>query len=419
MPRLLRRSPISHLIAVLLLLSSALLVLGPANAGERSSRAVTGAKLTVPTSAVLTLSGRGFGHGRGLSQYGAEGAARQGLTAAQILAFYYPGTTLGHQGGTISVLIGADTTPDTRVVMRSGLIVRSSNGKASWNLAALRPTATQWRLNPRSATKTAIAWRAKTGGWKRLTTSTSVLEFWAGGAPIALVKPSGTSRYRGALRNAPYSGRDHDTVNVVGLEDYLKGVVPSEMPASWSPAAVQAQAVAARTYAAYSRAHASKRKQYQICDSTSCQVYKGVAGEASAANAAIKATQGLTLMYGGKPAFTQFSSSSGGWTVAGTVAYQKAKADPYDNWSGNRQRSWTVTVSPAAVARAWPAIGKLTALQVLSRDGNGDWGGRVLRLRLIGTAGSTTVDGTAFRSVLGLKSTYFDVGVSAAPTRKK
>ncbi|WP_300679183.1 SpoIID/LytB domain-containing protein [Nocardioides sp.] len=416
MSRLFRVTPVSHVIAVLLLLLATVLVLGPAGAGTKSS---AGAKLAVPHDAVLSLSGRGYGHGRGLSQYGAEGAARQGLSAAQILSFYYPGTTLGTQTGSISVLIGADTSPDTRVKARSGLIVRTSNGKTTWNLAALRPTATQWRLNPLSATRTAIASKTATSGWKRLTVSTSTLEFWAGNAPITLVMPSKSTAYRGALRNAPYSGRDHDTVNVVSLEDYLKGVVASEMPASWKPAAVQAQAVAARTYAVYSRAHTSKSRQFQICDSTACQVYKGVAGEVAAATAAIKATAGKTLMYGGKPAFTQFSSSSGGWTVAGTVAYQKAMADPYDNWTGNSQHSWTVTINPATVARAWPKIGRLTAVQVLSRDGNGDWGGRVLSLRLTGSTGTTTVDGSTFRSVLGLKSTYFTVGVTEPTVRKK
>ncbi|MFT4264694.1 MAG: SpoIID/LytB domain-containing protein [Nocardioides sp.] len=410
MPRLSRATPASHALATALLLLAAVLLLGPADAATKAA----GVKLAVPSGSTLTLSGHGYGHGRGMSQYGAEGAARQGLDAAQILSFYYPGTTLTSQTGSISVLIGADTTPDTVVKARRGLVVRAADGSASWDVSAKRPSATAWRLNPLSATKTAIASRVGSGKWKRLTTSASTLEFYAGGDPIALMLPQGRGSvaYRGTLRNAPYSGRDHDTVNVLSLESYLRGVVASEMPSSWSAAALQAQSVAARTYAAYSRAHVAKGRQFQICDSTSCQVYKGVAGETRATDAAIAATSGQTLTYAGTPAFTQFSSSSGGWTVGGTVAYQQAKADPYDAWSGNKQHSWSATVSPAAVAKAWPAIGTLTGLQILGRDGNGDWGGRVTSVQLTGSAGSTTVTGDAFRAALGLKSTYFEVGVS-------
>ena len=97
------------------------------------------------------------------------------------------------------------------------------------------------------------------------------------------------------------------------------------MPASWSPAAVQAQAIAARTYAAYERAH-PLTDTYQICDTTSCQVYGGYSSEHPDSNAAIAATAGKIQTYGGDPAFTQFSSSSGGWTSAGSVPYLRREA---------------------------------------------------------------------------------------------
>ena len=122
------------------------------------------------------------------------------------------------------------------------------------------------------------------------------------------------------------------TVNSVTLDNYVKGVVPAEMPASWSPEAVQAQAVAARTYAWWSRAQFPDR-YYQICDTTSCQVYKGYGGEHPAANTAVDATRGQILTYGGEPAFTQFSASSGGRTSAGGVPYLPSKGDPYDAWT--------------------------------------------------------------------------------------
>ena len=239
---------------------------------------------------------------------------------------------------------------------------------------------------------------------------TGTPEFFAGGAPVTLVLPRGTASYRGSLRNAPAGGLDRDTVNVVGLESYLRGVVPREMPSGWSPAALQTQAVAARTYAAYERAHAPAGRTYQTCDSTACQVYGGVAAETASTDAAIAATRGQIREYAGQPAFTQFSSSNGGWTVRGSLAYQPARPDPYDAWPGNRMHDWSTTVSAAQLQAAWPALGTPTGIQVLERDGNGDWGGRVLGLRLTGTAGAVTVSGSDFRMKLGLRSAWFTFG---------
>jgi SpoIID/LytB domain protein len=368
----------------------------------------------VPAGGALTLTGHGYGHGRGMSQYGAEGAARAGLSAAQILDFYYPGTAAASTGGRISVLIGADTSADTVVAAAPGLVVRLA-GRPSrrWSLSALRAAASRWRLKPVSATRTALAYQVPGQRWTRAKVLDGTAEFFAGGAPLTLVLPHGTASYRGALRNAP-AGRtagsvDRDTVNVLSLQSYVRGVVAREMPAGWSPAALQAQAVAARTYAAYERAHTPAGRAYQTCDSTACQVYGGVAAETRSTDAAVAATNGQIRVYAGQPAFTQFSSSSGGWTVGGPVAYQAARPDPYDAWPGNRVHDWTARVSAAQVQAAWPAIGAPTGIQVLQRDGNGDWGGRIDRLRLTGTAGAVTVSGTDFRTRLGLRSTWFRV----------
>lgn len=369
--------------------------------------------LAVPADGAFDLTGHGYGHGRGMSQYGAEGAARQGLTAAQILAFYYPGTTVGSAQGRISVRIGADTSPDTVVAARSRLVVRVV-GKPSqrWTLADLRGSAVRWRLKPLSTTRTALAYKAPGRGWARAKVLEGTPEFFAGGAPITLYVPGGSASYRGALRSAitTAGGRDRDTVNVLGMQNYLRGVVPREMPSGWSGAALQAQSVAARTYAAYERAHAPAGRPYQTCDSTSCQVYGGYAAETSSTDAAVAATKGQILVYAGRPAFTQFSSSSGGWTVQGTLPYQAARSDPYDGWTGNRVHTWTVNLPAAKIAAAWPAVGTLSGVRVLDRDGNGEWGGRVLTLRLTGTKGAVTVDGTDFRMRLGLRSTWFALG---------
>jgi len=369
------------------LLASVLLAPDGAHAAER---------WTVPSQATVTLTGHGYGHGHGMSQYGAEGAARQGLTHEQILAFYYPGTTVGQAAGRVSVQISADTTDDLLVRPRAGLALRDLGTGKRWVLPA--NGARLWRVVVRGGV-TRVAF--KSGGWQQWRTLSGAGEFSAGGRPVTLVTPAGDRPYRGRLRLL-----GGDTVNVLPLDGYLKGVVPLEMPATWSPAAVQAQAVAARTYAAYERT-----ARGTLCDTTSCQVYGGYAAEHPASNAAVAATRRTVLLDAGKPAFTQFSSSSGGWTSAGSVPYLPAVADPYDGWAGNPVHAWTLRLDAGRLEQAWPKVGDLQSITVTARDGNGEWGGRVRSLSLTGTGGTVSVSGDTFRSVLGLRSTYLTFAV--------
>ena len=200
------------------------------------------------------------------------------------------------------------------------------------------------------------------------------------------------------------------------MDDYVKGVVPREMPASWLAEALRAQAVAARTYAAYDRA-AHPTRSYDTCDTTSCQVYGGASGEDSRSNAAVVATANQVVSYGGKPAFTQFGSSSGGWTSAGSMPYLTAKADPYDGFAGNPVHTWTKAVKKSAVQKAWPGLGTLTRVVVTQRDGHGEWYGRVETMVLDGTKKNVTISGDTFRSRFGLRSSWFRFGTgSTAPT---
>ena len=219
--------------------------------------------------------------------------------------------------------------------------------------------------------------------------------------------------YRGVLRLVrPYAGSTaRDTVNVLSMDQYVQGVVPYEMPSSWEQQALRAQAVAARTYASYQRAQ-NPRRYWQICDTTSCQVYGGVAAEQVSSNNAVKATAGKVLTYKGKPAFTQFSSSSGGWTSAGSVEYLPAKRDPYDDFPGNAMHSWETQVSATTLENAHPEIGDLVDVRVTKRDGHGQWNGRVLQIVLDGTDGTALMSGDDFRWAFGLRSTWFTI----APT---
>lgn len=354
-----------------------------------------------PTS--LTLIGRGWGHGHGMSQYGAQNAARNhGLLAGQILDFYYPGTTPAAATGVMAVLLTADTSSNVVVGHRTGLTVRSLKSGAIWKLNS--STAKQWQLVALPGNRSTRL-SVLTDKWRTVRDIPGQAEFGAANAPIRVYHPGGSATYRGRIRSAiPASGVGRDTVNVVGLEDYLKGVVPVEIPALWHAQAVQAQAVAARTYAAFARSNRHP-PHYYLCDTSACQVYRGVAAEHPASDAAIKATATAIRTYAGQPAFTQFSSSNGGWSSAGSRPYLAAKQDPYDLWTGNPNASWQAVVPATTIEKAWPAIGDFLKIEVTKRDGKGSWGGRVTEVRVRGAAGVVLVSGDIFRSRLGLKST--------------
>jgi SpoIID/LytB domain protein len=375
----------------------------------------------VPVTGQWTISGHGYGHGRGLSQYGAQGAATKGLRYRKILSFYYPGTSVGTAHGRVRVLISADTTSDLQVRPHRGLRVREvATGGASWRLPAHRAIDT-WRLVPAHHGATAVQYH-NSHGWHRWAipgsrrTLRGDAEFVARG-PLTLLVPGSSGvvgkRYRGVLRLAsPYPGATtRDTVNVLSLDAYVQGVVANEMPASWRPQALRTQAVAARTYAAWQRRQNTDR-YYQICDTTTCQVYGGVAAEQGSSNAAVKATAKKILLFHGSPAFTEFSASSGGWTASGGTPYLPAKRDPYDGFSGNPVHSWKISVSPSKLEASHPEIGRLIDVQVTKRDGHGAWNGRVEEVALHGSAGTAHLTGDDFRWLFGLRSTWFSIAAT-------
>ncbi|QCW50209.1 SpoIID/LytB domain-containing protein [Nocardioides dongxiaopingii] len=397
--------PVKLLVALSTLVLAAGLAAGaPAQAGDAAP-----AERAVPS---VRITGNGYGHGHGLSQYGAQGAAGQGLSHRQILGFYYPGLTWGSAGGNVSVLLTADTSADVVVVDRAGLRYRSLGDGRTFRLT--RPRAARlWRITPSAGGRTStLAWRGQRGRWTTVRTTPGEAQFTARGKPITLVTPSGRRAYRGVLRSAGATATtiQRDTVNVVPLDSYLKGVVPREIPASWRAAALRSQAVAARTYAAFDRRDGAAR-HYQICDTTSCQVYGGFTDEHPATNRAIDATRGQVLLDADAlPAFTQFSASNGGYRAAGSQPYLAAGRDPYDT----AYRGWTATVSADLARRVAAAnpddptdIGTFRSLTVLGRDGGGAFGGRVTSIRITGTAGSTVLTGENFRYLAALRSTLF------------
>ncbi|HEX2771977.1 MAG TPA: hypothetical protein VHN18_06050, partial [Micromonosporaceae bacterium] len=151
----------------------------------------------------------------------------------------------------------------------------------------------------------------------------------------------------------------------------------------------------------------------------SCQVYGGATAEYPATNAAVAATAGEVLTYAGSPAFTQFSASNGGWSVAGPASqpYLVSQEDPFDHYDPDRVGGdgWQRSVTSAAIEQAYH-LENLVKIAVETRDGNGRWGGRVVTVRLTSSTGWTgTVSGDSFRRSLGLPSTY--ATISGVATR--
>ncbi|MEZ0494384.1 SpoIID/LytB domain-containing protein [Kineococcus sp. TBRC 1896] len=362
--------------------------------------------------------GHGYGHGIGMSQWGAQSRALSGQSHRAILDFYYPGTSVGDQ-------------PDR--TLRVGL-----TAFANAAVAVSAPTGAQLTLSS-SAEKLGPGERlvvAPAGNGLAATVTASDgsevrRQNWGGTVTVSgpdgvlLQKGDGTFvRYDGTIRIV--TGSKLTVVNDVPLETYLRGVVPAESPASFHPEALQAQAVAARSYA---MSVLNPQSQTDICDTTACQVYRGAElrdrtgattwTTPSSTNAAIAATAGEIRTYGGKVAFTQFSSSNGGWTVAGSKPYLTARADPFSGpgaAAGASVADWSATVPAKNFDAGCGNAGTATGLVITARDGRGDYGGRVTSAKLLCTNGTATLTGTRIRQLGGLRSDWFSI-VSAVQQR--
>ena len=223
-------------------------------------------------------------------------------------------------------------------------------------------------------------------------------------------------RYRGSLE-LRHRGAGLTAVNIVPVDDYLLSVVPEEMPTDWPAEALKAQSVAARSFALKSRGrHAAEG--YDLCTTTHCQLYKGIASEKTASTAAVRATRGEVLTYGGQPIEALFHTDSGGMTESSEdvwgshVPYLRAVRD-----TPLGTMPWSKTVSTAnleqKLAAKGYAIGRLRAIELsplaigrAAKDRTAS--GRVRAMTVTGTKGSVTLSGTAWRSLLGLKSALFD-----------
>lgn len=395
---------------------------GPASAAQEVT--------TRPASGSFTFDGRGFGHGRGMSQWGAYGAADAGLKWNQILDFYYPGTRRTLIGNSaIRVHITADKDGNTTVLPAAGLSV--THGRTVHRLP-VGTNYTAWRV-VRYPNGMTVQYRTATGQWKALRSYRGshggVLVFRTTSGIVRLVLPNGTSQDLRGNVFATMSGRSMITVLNTPMETYLRGVVPSEMPTSWHIEALGAQSVAARTYAAaYRDRQRARGALWDICDTIACQVFKGTATytrsgarinqEYQRTDRAIAATRGV-VMRAGKAAnapfaFAEYSASNGGHTVAGGPFYQVAKSDPYDGRLRNPNTAWSVPIAVTTLEKQF-GLGRLIDVRILGRDGKGATGGRVEQVQLTGTTRTVTVSGTKMRQVLKLRSDWFAVSATTGP----
>ena len=373
----------------LLLVSVLLLVAGSAAHARSSAQPVP------QGAATFVVTGHGWGHGVGLSQWGAYGYAQKGFDYEKIVLHYFPGTELG-----------AAPVSRVRVLLTSGVKTLTVNSTVDFKV---RDGSGVVHTLSAGAYPLTAALKLRVDGQPKATALPGPLLFQPGSAALAL-----KHRYRGSIQVDVDAGKLR-AINMVGLEQYLYGVVPSEMPYTWHPEALKAQAIAARSYALATR----RTGAFDLYPDTRSQVYLGIEHEKPSTNAAVNATAGQVVLYDGEVAKTYFFSTSGGRTASAEdvwgepVPYLVSVPDPYDSISPHHD--WGPFVfTGTKLAKMLKMKGQVVDLQPELNSS-----GRIKVLNVIGTKGTLAVPGAVLRTKMGLRSTWFSVGVLslAAPTQ--
>ena len=327
---------------------------------------------------VFLLDGKGWGHGVGMSQWGAEGYARHGYDFRRILAHYYPETQIGL----------AHPRP-VRVLLRQSQSTLRIGSAAPFLVVDARGR--KLHLEPRTV--------AVRGGFKQLAFP---LRFEPGAQPLRL----GGAGYRGELVVKAKPG-GLMAVNVLPLDRYLRGVVPSEVPVAWHAQTYEAQAVAARSY---TLATLKPGEDFDLFPDDRSQVYGGIKAERTETNLAVGATAGQVLMYHDTIIPAYYSSSSGGrtssvhdaWPHMQQVPYLVSVADPYDYLSPHHV--WPTTVlTPAQVSKVLKISG-VRDLRVVHNSS-----GRAQAVRALTSHGWRQFAGNVIRTRFKLGSTDFEI----------
>ncbi len=338
----------------------------------------------------LTIRGAGWGHGVGMSQWGAHGYAARGTGYREILAHYYTDTAIGQV-----------PTRTVRVLLQSAARVRFTGARWAGG-RRLNPARTYSVKRGRTfGTVDLLSWTGR--HMKRFTAPLRVKG--PGGQPVTL---RGKGAYRGSLEIRPDGVLGVIAVNAVGLETYIRGVVARESPSSWPLEALKAQAVAARTYAVTTSKAGNGWDQN---DDTRSQVYGGVAAETANTDLAVAETKGEVVTYDGVPVVTYFFSTSGGQTedventALGTAPkpWLKSVDDPYD--SDSPKHRWgpiRMTLESAGKKLKGLVKGDFEGIAVRRRGTSP----RIVEADVVGSEGNTLVTGATLRARLGLNDTW-------------
>ena len=347
---------------------------------------LTAAPAPSPAAVKWVVNGRGFGHGVGMSAYGAYGYAKHGKGYRFILGHYFKGTSIGKagKGELVRVLLG------------------TSGGDVEFTQAT---RACGKSLNPGrryEAHRAGGSVRLRSSGGKLLGRCGKRLRA-SGRGRISIV---GYGTYRGAVEaSATEGGGSLNVVNSLALEQYVKGVMPNEVPPSWPFQQLKAQAVAVRSIALTSSVGGNV---FDVYPDTRSQVYEGLESEYARTNSAVNRTNGEVVTYKGEVAQTFYSACSGGHTesvvnVFGTaVPYLVGVPDPYDYYCPLHK--WTLRFSGAEISAKLGGLlrGRLKRVVVLKRGVSP----RILKAKLIGTGGTTLVTGSELSVALGGYDTW-------------
>jgi stage II sporulation protein D len=337
----------------------------------------------------FTIRGAGFGHGVGMSQYGAYGFAKQGAAYDEILRHYYTGTELG-----------SAPTETVRVLLQSSSGSASFSGASRAGPRRLTPSRT-YLVRRRGATQVDLL----SSGGRRIASFGAPLQVAGAGGSVRL---GGSGSYRGALEFRPGTFGGVNAINAVSLEQYVAGVISRESPASWPLEALKAQAVAARTYAITTSKSGAGFDHYP---DTRSQVYGGIAAETASTNQAVAGTAGQVVTYEGEPVTTFFFSTSGGRTedVENTslglepLPWLKSVEDPYDDTSPKHRWGPIKLTKREAQAKLGNLVkGRFKGIRVVRRGSSP----RIVAADVIGTGGRTRTDGATLRARLGLDDTW-------------
>jgi SpoIID/LytB domain protein len=399
----------------------------------------------------FTIVGGGYGHGIGMSQYGAHGMALRGASAGRIISFYYGGAQARPATLPATVRVGllqANRDPSTggrlgRVLVK-GIEVPGRGGSGRFSVSGVTPGGrtvkrtlsghVTWSIKPESGGTSVVDLSGRRVFGPTKAGGGVVVRFETAQPPARLSLPQTGQQLRWGRLDVHLVRDDQGVtrpraVAVMPFNRYLRGL--AEMPGSFANEALRAQAIAARSYALVAVQARGQHHGYGSWAGCNCAVYATVRDQVYAGYpkeqgyygsrwvGAVRGTGSLVVRYGTRVVQAFYSSSSGGYTSSNSQWgsdplpwFPSRSDDPYDRGGGahpNPNFRWRKTISAAGLG-AKLGIGTATAVRETKMP---SWGGRVSRVTVEGIEDgrrtSATVTGAWFRTAYSLKSTKFHI----------